>query len=329
MLLKSNALIENPVCSVIIITYNQETTITQTIESILAQKCNYSFEIIIGEDCSNDTTRAICINYQKRYPEKILLLLQENNKGVVPNYFETLSEAKGTYIAQCAGDDYWHNPNKLQMQIEFLEDKPDYGFVHTDVDVLDCKSGKISKNNNFTSNTKIIEGYAMKEIWDINRISAPTVCFRMDAFKKYIRSSDFIRLQFPMEDWPMWIILSKYYKVGYIPISTATYRTGQNSIINESDYSKKEKYLDGCDRVCRYLANLFPEELDYSEKDLREFKYTALLDLAFLKKDFSSARKYASKLIKDNHSAKKVLICKNRLFFYLFIFYQQIYRLFN
>lgn len=115
-------MIENFVkVSVCMITYNHETYISDAIEGVLMQKTNFPIELIIGEDCSTDNTRNICIEYQQKYPDIIKLRLPEKNLGVMPNFIETLSAGSGKYIALCEGDDYWTDPLKLQKQVDFME----------------------------------------------------------------------------------------------------------------------------------------------------------------------------------------------------------------
>lgn len=117
-----------PMVSVCMITYNHEAYIAQAIEGVLTQKTNFPIELIIGEDCSTDNTREICIEYKKKYPEVIKLKLRENNLGVIGNFIQTLHEAKSKYIAICEGDDYWTDPLKLEKQVQFMEENKIYSF---------------------------------------------------------------------------------------------------------------------------------------------------------------------------------------------------------
>ena len=55
--------------SVFVVTYNQEQYICQCLDSIVMQKTNFDFEIIIGEDCSTDSTATICDEYAEKYPD--------------------------------------------------------------------------------------------------------------------------------------------------------------------------------------------------------------------------------------------------------------------
>lgn len=108
------------------ITYNHESFIREVIESTLMQKTNFSFELVIGEDYSTDNTRNICLEYQKKYPNKIKILCPKKNLGMIANFKATLNACKGKYIALCEGDDYWTDSYKLQKQIDFLEANPEY-----------------------------------------------------------------------------------------------------------------------------------------------------------------------------------------------------------
>jgi glycosyltransferase involved in cell wall biosynthesis len=110
-----------PLVSVCVVTYNQEQYIAQNLESILAQKTNFPFEIVVGEDVSKDRTRAICQKYAEQYPTVIRLLDTPKNLGAMQNSLRTFRESRGAYIALLEGDDYWIDDKKLQKQVDALE----------------------------------------------------------------------------------------------------------------------------------------------------------------------------------------------------------------
>ncbi len=114
------------IVSICCITYNHESYIAQAIESFLMQKTNFNYELIIGEDCSTDNTRAIIEQLCKKYPGRIKLVGGSKNVGAVRNHLNVIQEARGKYIATCDGDDYWVDPLKLQKQVDFMENNPDY-----------------------------------------------------------------------------------------------------------------------------------------------------------------------------------------------------------
>jgi glycosyltransferase involved in cell wall biosynthesis len=127
---------KTPLLSVACITYNHENYISQAIESWLMQKTDFDIEIIIGEDCSNDNTRAIIERYWQKYPDLIRVITSETNVGMMPNFIRTLEACQGKYIALCEGDDYWTDPLKLQKQVDFLENHSEYMLCSHNVDII-------------------------------------------------------------------------------------------------------------------------------------------------------------------------------------------------
>lgn len=133
-----------PKVSVVIITYNHVNYIAQAIEGALMQETDFPYEIILGEDESQDGTREICVDYAERFPDKIRLFLR-SRKDVIHingcatgrfNFLESIKAAKGQYYALCEGDDYWTDIYKLQKQIEFLEANPQCSMCFHDADNL-------------------------------------------------------------------------------------------------------------------------------------------------------------------------------------------------
>ena len=132
---------DHPMISVVMIAYNVETYIKEAIESVLNQKTDYSVELVIGEDCSTDSTREIVIDYQKKYPHIIKTILHSKNVGLTPNCIATHNACSGKYIALLDSDDYWTNEHKLQKQISFLEANPDYsGCAHQSIKIFNDNS---------------------------------------------------------------------------------------------------------------------------------------------------------------------------------------------
>jgi glycosyltransferase involved in cell wall biosynthesis len=111
--------------SICMITYNHEAFISEAIQSLLDQKTNHEFNIVIGDDFSTDDTYLICQKFKSEYPEKIILLDSTQNLGMMPNFVRTLKSCNHNYIAICDGDDYWTDSNKLDQQLQILEKQPE------------------------------------------------------------------------------------------------------------------------------------------------------------------------------------------------------------
>lgn len=133
---------KNVLVSIFMITYNHEKYIAQALESILMQKVDFEYEIIIGDDYSTDKTRDILKSYKERYPERIKLILRDKNIGVTNNVIEVYKNCTGKYIAMLEGDDYWTDKNKLQIQVDFLEDNIEYSGCFHNTKIYNCTNGK-------------------------------------------------------------------------------------------------------------------------------------------------------------------------------------------
>lgn len=117
-----------PVVSILCITYNHERYLESALRGFLTQRTNFPFEILIHDDASTDQTAAIVRKWQEKYPSIIRSVLQTENqlsRGICP-FAPLLRLARGRYAATCEGDDYWIAPEKLQKQVDFLEQHPDF-----------------------------------------------------------------------------------------------------------------------------------------------------------------------------------------------------------
>lgn len=235
--------------SVIVLTYNQESTISRTIESILAQKTKYSYEIVIGEDCSVDKTRTICEKFADDYPN-VHLLPKESNKGVVRNYFDAFRKTKGKYIMGCAGDDWWHNDMKIQTQIDYMISHPDCCLVFGNIIKFNkSKHCYISKANGIGELT-------LEELMLTNPIPAVTMCYLRDIIRDE-EIDNILNKQFLMEDYPLILFAAMRGKVHGIPDTLATYTVAENSISNSANLEKKEKFEENVLNLRLYFKNKY------------------------------------------------------------------------
>jgi len=164
-----------PMVSVLMITYNHELYIGQAIEGVLMQRVDFKLELVIGEDCSLDSTRAICERYAEHHPGKIRLLSSERNHGMMPNFLRSLKACNGKYIATCEGDDYWTDPLKLQKQVEFLEANPGFVFSFHDSCILNQKTGE---KRNRIGERNIDSTVDLKSLIIQNNIPTASLVFR-------------------------------------------------------------------------------------------------------------------------------------------------------
>jgi glycosyltransferase involved in cell wall biosynthesis len=244
------------------ITYNQEKYIAKAIDSVLMQKCNFDYEIVIGEDCATDNTRNILREYKEKYTEKIKLLLNERNIGMLPNLIQTLKAAKGKYIALLEGDDYWTDPYKLQKQVDFLENHPDYVLCSHNGTILD-EIGTDRTGQKLIPSDKDFD-FKTEDLIINNRASTLTVMFRNGLIKQF---PDWYT-KFPGGDRSLYIILSQYGKMRHLEFDGAVYR------LNYGGISVKRKLKDEKIRKQAMLKELegFPFYLETLNKYLN-YKY--------------------------------------------------------
>lgn len=112
--------------SVCIPTYNHEKYIMQAIESVLRQKTNYSYEVLIGEDCSTDQTREILKRFETVKPDFVHIIFREENMNSkkIYNALDLRMRARGKYVITLEGDDFWISDEKIEKEVSFLEENP-------------------------------------------------------------------------------------------------------------------------------------------------------------------------------------------------------------
>lgn len=124
------------------ITYNQGKYIAECLQSIIDQKTNFDFEIIIGDDSSSDATPEVIRNFAERHPNKIIPIFHTSKIGGTQNYVLTHLRATGEYVAHIDGDDIAY-PGKLQRQAELLDQREGLALVWHIMNIFN-DSGKIA-----------------------------------------------------------------------------------------------------------------------------------------------------------------------------------------
>jgi glycosyltransferase involved in cell wall biosynthesis len=204
--------------SVCLITYKHEKYIAQALDSILMQKVDFTWEIIIADDCSPDITQDIILKYYEKYPDLIKLFFQKENVGPGKNFVNLLSSANGKYIAYLEGDDYWTDPLKLQTQFDFMESNPDFSLCYHKINWFYMYKPADLTNMPLESNINDQEEYNVYDIikfgWFIRTCSM--------FFKNINLPKDFEKLF--IGDYPLHILLADTGKVGFINKCMGTYR---------------------------------------------------------------------------------------------------------
>lgn len=318
MILVSPSFIANPLVSVMIITYNQEKTIAQTIESVLMQVGDFTMELIIGEDGGSDNTTNICKEYQQRYPDKIKLLLQDTNQGLLKNFIDTISLCKGKYIGICAGDDYWIDERKIEKQLKFFEQHPDYGVVSTGGYKLLVEKNKLVEG--IAPWHPVTDGKVFDKTWRGGVYAMPLSLLVKAELIAKIDFSEFLKRKFSVEDVPMQAILAKETLFGHIPDVCVVYRVynSSQSFIN-FNHPRYLYYHEGLVAIRRYLYELYPSDVEFSEAWANDYMVYRRFLIAVYNFDYSAARKELSSLQKpDKKELKAIQRTKTGIGFLIF-----------
>ena len=297
--------------SVIIPSYNRANTVGQTIESIVSQKVNANIEIIIGDDCSTDNAREVLSEYKEKYPNIIRLFFWEENMGLGANWASCVKECCGKYICNCDNDDYWHNPNKLQLQLDYMETHPMSNILITNHRTHNRTTGEILEHQ-----AQIDHSDIQQSMWGGCSFCNATIMYRADFMKAHLDLDEFIRRRLSLQDWPAWVILTAYTDIDELPNSTATFGIETISITRPDTVERLAKRYKGDKEVCRYLGELFPDKFPFSEREWDLYVNGRLMSKAFDLKQFELAKQYGKECV--GVSKMKRLCSQNKALFYLF-----------
>ena len=245
--------------AVCITTYNHEQFIAQAIQSVLEQVCDEPLRIYIGDDASTDGTEAVCRRFAGQ-DKRIVYIRQPHNKGLVDNTLDLYRRilADGCdYIAMLDGDDYWIDPHKLQLQIDYMRTHPECGFVHTGV-YVDKNGQRIPEHTDDIPMGDIRRQY--------NREGAKhnncTVLFRAHLLQT--DELETIRQQhFRVLDYPLYGVFSQRTQFAFLPELTTVWRL-HTSVSHPESASAFIRYHYHYARCWRWLHTRYPDTIRYS-----------------------------------------------------------------
>lgn len=223
-----------PLLSIVCPAYNQEAFIAQTLDSFLVQETTFNFEILINDDASTDGTPRIIAEYAQRYPHIIRPFYEQVNqfqhgRACVPGLF---AKARGHYIAYCEADDYWTDPHKLQIQVDFLEANRDYVMTYHDAMAFD-KNGP----RGIQLQGKLRTDATALDLQKARPISTLTVCFRN---MLSTLPPELLMPVAPLNDMCWWSLLGAFGKGKFLAeIKPAAYRVHPGGIFSMRSNKRK------------------------------------------------------------------------------------------
>jgi glycosyltransferase involved in cell wall biosynthesis len=218
----------HPKVSVLTITYNHERYIETALRSALDQRTSFPVEIIAGEDCSTDRTRAILLDLQRQFPDRIQLILQPENRGLMRNFADAFRACRGQYIALLEGDDYWTDPTKLQRQVEFLDAHPDCALCHHNA--LRIVEGSAAAPQTWHRAAARSRWQSVEEMCATNLVVSCTALFRGGLFGDL---PDWF-LECTAPDWALHILNAQHGRMYYQNAVMGAYRIHHESVWSTS-----------------------------------------------------------------------------------------------
>ncbi len=249
--------------TVIVMTYNHRDYIKQALDSILSQTTYVDFDILIHDDCSNDGTYQILLNYQNKYPKKIRLIRQESRKFLDEGFNmmifnHVVPHIDSKYVAYCDGDDYWCDNLKLQKQYDFMESHKDYSMCSH------C-AYQLRPNNDMSSKWFIKEegDITLQDLINENPgvpIATSSLFVRGNVFKDF---SDW-RKSYSIEDLPLYMTAALEGKIHRLKDIMCVYR--QFSIGSWSSQNK-----DNINRLITHQENLIKGATLFDEQTIHKY----------------------------------------------------------
>lgn len=292
-----------PKVSIFCMVYNHEPYLKDCLEGFLMQRCNFDFEIVIGEDYSKDSSRVVILEYANKYPGKFKLLLHEQNIGAHLNQDLVFKNCTGEFIAICEGDDYWNDSLKLKKQVDFLEVNPEYGLVVTDFNILNQSTGSIEESLFKTQPTKFPFYTNFEDFLYAAAYMAPCT---------WLLRKEFVSQAMGHLDGSFALLLDVFArsKVGFISDTTSVYRILGESASHSSSIEKRYLRSVGVLKTQLDFVDAYKLPESFKFKILQKYYKLLLPVLIVLGKN--------EEIIKaKNYLPKEVRTFKDNCFFFL------------
>lgn len=228
----------NPLVSVVVPVFNMEKHIEETLSSIQNQSYAF-FEVLVIDDYSTDSTKSIIEKFVKSDSRfTYIKTLQNSNKPAVTRNIG-LKHAKGKYIAFLDHDDLWFG-KKLERQIRVLENRPDLTMVHSHL-------WDFTERSKFRGLILLSNPLRRKASHELlrkhNVVQCSSTLMLTEVLKELNGFDERIELR-AIEDYQLWLRLSKNHKIAYISEIHGFYRNSRNSTSTQLALSLKHEYLD-------------------------------------------------------------------------------------
>lgn len=248
---------KTPLLAVKCTVYNHEPYLRDCLNGFVMQKTTFPFICIVHDDASTDNSVEIIKEYAEKYPELIKPIYEEENQyskkdGSLKRILNNAIPASIKYIAICEGDDYWTDPNKLQMQADFMEANLEYGMCYTKSQIFYQKTQTFAK-------TSFGESYESAKDLIIrgNSIPTATIVMRTQLHKDYLRDIKPSEKNWKMGDYPLSIWFSYKSKIYCFDKVTSVYRVLEKSASHFDNLDQFVEFQKNADEIKNFFIEKF------------------------------------------------------------------------
>lgn len=295
--------------SIVCLVYNQEKYVDKMLKSLVNQKTNFEYEILVHDDASTDLSQKIIKDYATKFPDLVKPILQTENqysKGINPNRQYNYPRVKGKYIAYCEGDDYWESLDKLQKQYDALEKETSCSICVHDVQCV-FRDGKTSdkkfppikiQNGIITS-----EQYLRLELKDAGWLFQTSSYFiRTEVIKKFVKEYS---VHYPVGDLPLVLFSLQHGDCFYLNETMSCYRLNSGGVMTQ--LSSRKRRISHCKKMIE-------GHLDFDKRT--KFKYHEYFEYAILSKEVEILmleKKYHEMLAPKYKDVRKKMNTKKKM----------------
>lgn len=258
-----------PILSVHVLTFNNEKYIEETLNTILKQKTNFKFEIVIGDDNSTDNTNTILETFAAKYASFINYKKNEKQLGILKNFKSTLDRCKGDYVFAIAGDDFLKQDYTLQKMVNAIAKDKKIGFIDSGYDKLFIKTRKVKI---FENKPQIICSKTdYKHLVLIGQIYPIGICYNRKHLLKHVDFEKYLYMGITIEDYPILVDLIMNTDFARIDESLHIYRIHTSSYSNQKDF----KLQLALNEQMLGLVKFFSKKYKFPSVVLKDFKKTS------------------------------------------------------
>ena len=290
--------------SVAVMAYNQENEVKKALDSILFQRCNFEVEIVTGVDLSRDNTMRVIQTYIEIAPDFVhyVPIFHDKHVGEQVNIVSILKKCTGKYIAFLDADDYWNDEDKLQKQVDIMENNPLIGVVYTD-DYFESRAfdHPIERRRDSPWEnvfTQMLMGCP---------ITTETAMFRKDLLD-FVEYDVMLEKKFLVEDDFLWLELANHTQFYHLNEFTATATLTRPTIFDYNVPLMSAEYDKHVTDIKLFYLEKYPEKTHLTKTDILDRHYQVWIKAALMCHKKKTALENLKKIVNKSRYHKTLVL---------------------